>query len=102
MLEASVAALLPMGQQAAMATPTLLRAWQDPRIGEKLRSQIIRTLAAVGVRDVEAESKRLPKQEAAEGSTVDEIIADIRSNTSLVSTLGHDRTGRPRAVRKGH
>ena len=37
-LEASVAALLPMGRQAAMATPTLLRAWQDPRIGEKLRS----------------------------------------------------------------
>jgi HEAT repeat protein len=93
MLEASVAALLPMGQQAAMATPTLLRAWQDPRIGEKLRPLITGTLAAIGVRDVEGEAKRVPKQKTVEGGSVDEIIADIRSNTSLVSTLAMTELG---------
>lgn len=93
MLEASVAAVLPMGQQAAMATLTLLRAWQDPRIGEKLRLLITRTLAAVGVRDVEAESKRVPKHEGAESGSVDEIIADTRSNTSLVSTMAMTELG---------
>ncbi|HEU0007085.1 MAG TPA: HEAT repeat domain-containing protein [Terriglobia bacterium] len=93
LLEASVAALLAMGQQAAMATPTLLRAWQDPRIGEKLRSLITRTLTAAGVRDVEAESKRVHKQEAAEGGSIDEIIADTRSNTSLVSTMAMTELG---------
>ena len=93
MLEASVAALLPMGQQAAMAAPTLLRAWQDPRIGEKLRSLITRTLAAIGVRDVEGEAKRASKQKTVEGGSVDEIIADIRSNTSLVSTMAMTELG---------
>jgi len=92
-VEASVAALLPMGQQAATATPTLLRAWQDPRIGEKLRSQITRTLAAAGVMDVEAESKRARKQAAVDGNSVDEIIADIRSNTPLVSTMAMTELG---------
>ena len=55
-----------MGQQAAEATPTLLRARQDPRIGEKLRSLITRTLTAAGVKDIEAESIRVHKQVATE------------------------------------
>jgi|GEM_PF-2400815 len=93
MLEASVAALLPMGPQAGMATPTLLRAWQDPRIGEKLRAQITRTLAAAGVTDVEAASKRVRKQDAVDGNSVEEVIADIRSDTPLVSTLAMTELG---------
>jgi len=91
-LEASVAALLPMGPRAAAATPTLLLAWQDPRIGEKLRSEITRTLAAAGVRNVEAESKRVRKKKV-DGDGVDETIADMRSNTSLVSTLAMTELG---------
>src|SRR6185436_19796383 len=79
--------------QAAKATPTLLRAWQDPRIGEKLRVQITRTLAAAGVTDVEAESKRVRKQDAVDGNSVDEVIADIRSDTPLVSTLAMTELG---------
>jgi HEAT repeat protein len=86
-IEASVTALLPMGRQAAEATPTLLHAWQDPRIGEKLRSLITRALTAAGVKDIEAASQRLHKQEAAEGGNLDEVITDVRSNTSLVSTM---------------
>ena len=93
MLEASVAALRLMGLQAGMATPTLLRAWQDPRIGEKLRAQITRTLAAAGVTDVEAESKRVRKQDAVDGNSLDEVIADIRSDTPLVSTLAMTELG---------
>ncbi len=100
-LEASVAALLPMGRQAAMAIPTLLRAWQDPRIGKQLRSLITLTLAAAGVTDVEAESKRAQRQTAAAPGVVDEIIADIRSNTALVSTMAMTELGAQGPSEKG-
>src|SRR5262245_110436 len=74
-LEASVVALLPMGQQAAAAKPTLLLAWQDPRIGEDLRAQIVRTLAGAGVRDVEVESRRARQPNQGSLDSVDQIIA---------------------------
>ena len=86
-MEASVRALLPMGQQAAGATPTLLSAWQDPRVGENLRSLIALVLTAAGVKDIKGASLRLRKQEGAEGARLDELVADVRSNTSLVSTM---------------
>ena len=93
MIEASVTALLPMGQQAAEATPTLLRAWQDPRIGENLRSLITRALTAIGVKDIQAASRRKRQQGEVEGGQVDEIVADVRSNTSLVSTMAMQELG---------
>ena len=92
-LGASVDALFPMGPRAAAATPTLLVAWQDPRIGETLRSQIGRTLAAAGVKDVEAESNRVRRQKEGNRNSVDAIIADIRSNTPLVSTMAMTELG---------
>ena len=93
MIEASVTALLPMGQQAAEATTTLLRAWQDPRIGENLRSLITRALTAIGVKDIQAASRRKRQQGEVEGGQVDEIVADVRSNTSLVSTMAMQELG---------
>jgi len=92
-LGASVSALLPMGPRADAATPTLLLAWQDPRIGENLRLQIARTLASAGVRNVEAESNRVRKQKGGSRDSVEEIIADMRSDTPLVSTMAMTELG---------
>jgi HEAT repeat protein len=92
-IEASVTALLPMGLQAAHAGPILLRAWQDPRIGENLRSLITRALTAIGVRDIQAAAKRERQQGKVESGYVDEIVSDVQSNTSLVSTMAMQELG---------
>ena len=92
-IEASVTALLPMGQQAAQAAPALIRAWQDPRIGENLRSLITSALTAAGVKDIQAASNRARRSEVAVGGPVDEIIVDVQSNTSLVSTMAMQELG---------
>jgi hypothetical protein len=102
-IEASVTALLPMGLQAAQAGPTRLRAWQDPRIGENLRSLITRALTAIGVRDIQAAAKRERQQGKVESGYVDEIVSDVQSNTSLVSTMAMQELAarRPNPIAEG-
>jgi HEAT repeat protein len=86
MIEASVLALLVAGPQAEAAAPTLLRAYNDERIGSELRGLLAKALAAVGIADLPAPAAQAAAAES--GATVDplaDIIADSRSEDSLIS-----------------
>jgi len=89
---ASVDLLQSLGPRAASAQPTLLRAYRDPRLGSALRDKIAAALRATGVSDVEAAA-----QAAAQTPPPDilaEVIAETRSEDSLVSSLAMGELGR--------
>ncbi len=90
-IEASVSALRPIGPQAKDAVPSLVRAWADPRIGTNLRSLIASCLTAAGVKDVGSAATALRAGNRTD--TLAEIIADARSDNSLVSTMAMSELG---------
>ena len=90
---ASVAQLLALGPRASPALPTLLRAYDDPRLGSVLRQEIAATIRAAGVADVAAVAERA----AANAKVPDilaEVIQDTRSEESFVRGLAMTELGR--------
>jgi HEAT repeat protein len=100
-IDASVTALAVMGKDASSAAPELLQAWRDPRIGTSLRARVTTALGAVGVEDAEAAAGERDERHA-EALPLEGILADVRSNESLVSTLAMmelaERGASPQAV----
>ncbi len=84
---ASVASLRALGPRAAPALPTLLRAYNDPRLGSALHRTLAGAIrAAGGVADVESAAR----QAAAETGVPDilmEVIAETRNDDSFIRGL---------------
>jgi HEAT repeat protein len=90
---ASVDQLRSLGLRASSARPTLLRAYNDPRLSQGLREDIAAALQATGVSDVPATAARA----AAQGSIPDllaEVIEETRSEDSFVRGLAMGELGR--------
>jgi HEAT repeat protein len=90
---ASVGQLQALGPRASPALPTLLRAYNDPRLGSDLRREIAAVIRSLGVADVEAAAA----QAAAEVGVPDilsEVIQDTRSEDSFVRGLAMTELGR--------
>ncbi len=90
---ASVGQLQALGPRASPALPTLLNAYNDPRLGSALRREIAATIRAAGVADVAAAAS----QAAANAGVRDilaEVIQDTRSEDSFVRGLAMIELGR--------
>ena len=90
---ASVDQLRSLGQKASSARPTLLRAYNDPRLSQGLREDIAAALQATGVSDVPAAAA----EAAAQASIPDilaEVIEETRSEESFVRSLAMGELGR--------
>jgi HEAT repeat protein len=94
-ISASVGQLRALGARAAPALPTLLRAYNDPRLGTGLREEITTTLQAAGVADVEAAAARAAAAESPD--LLAEVIAEIRSEDSFIRGLAMTELGRMEA-----
>jgi HEAT repeat protein len=90
---ASVDQLRSLGQKASSARPTLLRAYNDPRLSQGLREEIATALQAMGVSDVPAAAV-----EAAAQTSISDILAEVieetRSEDSFVRSLAMGELGR--------
>ena len=88
-IDASVMALGVLGPGARAATPTLLRAFADPRLGSGVRQRTGNLLERLGVADPAAAGAAL-----AAPDPVADVIADTRSPYPLVSALAMQELGR--------
>lgn len=82
-IEASVLPLLVLGPKARGASPTLLRAYADRRVGDDLRGVIEDALAAMGIDDAAKASAALP----APPDPLAEIIADAHVADDQISVF---------------
>ncbi len=91
---ASVASLRALGPRAAPALPTLLRAYNDPRLGSALHRTLAEAIgAAGGIADVELAAR----QAAAETGVPDilmEVIAETRNDDTFIRGLAMTELGR--------
>jgi hypothetical protein len=90
---ASVDQLRALGQRASPAQPTLLRAYNDPRLSQDLRAEIATALQVTGVSDVPAAAA-----EAAARASIPDILAEVieetRSEDDFVRGLAMGELGR--------
>jgi HEAT repeat protein len=90
---ASVDSLRAFGPKASAARPTLLRAYNDPRLSQGLREDIAAALRATGVSDVPTAAAK-----AAAQATVPDILAEVieetRSEDEFVRGLAMGELGR--------
>ncbi len=91
-IAASVGQLRALGARAASALPTLLRAYNDPRLGTGLHEEIAATLQAVGVADVEAAAARAASADPPD--LLVEVIAETRGEDSFIRGLAMTELGR--------
>jgi HEAT repeat protein len=90
---ASVRQLQALGPRASPALATLLKAYNDPRLGSALRQEIAATIQAAGVADVAAAAARA----AADAEVPDilaQVIQDTRDEDSFVRGLAMIELGR--------
>ena len=92
-ISAAVDSLSVLGTRSEPALPTLLRAYNDPRLGTALRDTIANAIRGAGVSDVE----RAAAQSAARRDIPDilnEVIAETRHSESSVRGLAMSELGR--------
>ncbi len=92
-IEASLVNLKAAGPGAWAAVPTLLRAYNDARLGGGLRARIAAALTAMAVADVAAAAA---DHAAAAGTPdlLDEVIAETRSDDDFIAGLAMAELGR--------
>ncbi|MDH3473945.1 MAG: HEAT repeat domain-containing protein, partial [Rhodospirillales bacterium] len=92
----SVAAGLPQmkaaGRRAAVALPTLLRAYRDPRLGGQVRAQLAEAIRAMGVNDVAAAAADAPLP--GEIDLLEDLIADVESPDDFIASLAIGELGK--------
>ncbi len=89
-IEVALINLQVAGQGAAAATPTLLRAYNDARLGRRVHAQIVETLKAAGVRDIEQSASKLPEESDLLGA----VIADTKNPIDLINSLAMSELGK--------
>jgi HEAT repeat protein len=89
---ASVGTLLALGPGASAALPTLLRAYNDPRLGTALHNRIGGAIRASGVADVEAAAARAAARTGAP-DILAEVIAETWHDDSFVRGLAMTELG---------
>lgn len=85
-IEAAVTNLRALGPDAAEAVPTLVAAYNDPRLAPALHDALATALRAAGVADVAAAAAEA-KARAGEPDLIGAVIADTRSPYDLVNSL---------------
>lgn len=80
-IDAALAALTALGDRASAATPSLLRAFSDPRLGSGVRQRVGTLLATLGVPDAAAASH------VGVLDLVADVIEDTRNPVALVHSL---------------
>jgi HEAT repeat protein len=94
--DGSVAASLPQmkaaGEKAAVALPTLLRAYRDPRLGGQVRAQLAEAIRAMGVSDVAAAAADAPLP--GEIDLLEDLIADVESPDDFIASMAIGELGK--------
>ncbi len=90
---ASVDQLRSLAQKASSARPTLLRAYNDPRLSQGLREDIAAALQATGVSDVPAAAAQAVAQSSIPDISA-EVIEETRSEDAFVRSLAIGELGR--------
>jgi len=85
-IDAAVTSLHALGANAEEAVPTLLAAYNDPRLGPALHDELAAALKAAGVADVAAAAAEAKGREG-DSDLIGAVIADTRSPYDLVNSL---------------
>jgi HEAT repeat protein len=91
-IAASIDSLTALGRRAAPALPTLLRAFNDRRLGSALHKSVGNAVRSAGVRDVEVAATRAAAQRGAP-DILAETIAETRHRDAFVRSLAMTELG---------
>ena len=91
-IAASLPGLKAAGPQAAVALPTLLRAFGDPRLTPGLRDTLADTIAALGVTDLAQAAAGMPQ--AMDIDPFEDLLNDVASGDDFIGSMAMAELGR--------